>query len=123
MYNIFLTIGYQLTKQYVIYLSSMKNIFLLLTFSSLASILQVELLFSENSAAIAEKTSQKRNITKAKVAPAIDGKNEDECWDTLEWSSLDQRWLGEEYDIKDFSGRYKLTWDEEALYLLPLHIM
>ena len=57
----------------------MKNIFLLLTFSSLASIVQVELLFSENLATNIEKTSEKRNVTKAKTAPFIDGKSEDEC--------------------------------------------
>ena len=31
---------------------------------------------------------------------------------------LDQLWLGNSYTNQDFSGRYKLSWSEDALYLL-----
>ncbi|MEN0006928.1 MAG: sugar-binding protein, partial [Bacteroidota bacterium] len=29
-----------------------------------------------------------------------------------------QRWLGEPYTDEDFSGRYKLTWSEDFIYIL-----
>lgn len=51
-------------------------------------------------------------------APIIDGAMDDQIWDTSPWRKLDQRWLGNLYSSDDFSGRYKLTWNEEALYLL-----
>jgi len=43
--------------------------------------------------------------------------NED-AWGTQEWHAIDQLWLGEAYSDSDFNGRYKLLWDEAALYLL-----
>ena len=94
----------------------------IISLSIVALTFQVDSLFSKNTFSTvnvsSDKTEKKRNISKAKTVPTIDGKNEDACWGELEWSALDQRWLGEEYSIKDFSGRYKLTWDEDALYLL-----
>lgn len=53
----------------------MKNIFLLLTFSAFASIVQVELLFSENISTPIESTSQLNNVT-VKTLPPIVGNNE-----------------------------------------------
>ena len=67
----------------------------------------------------AEKVDhQTIHVNKAKFTPIIDGKASDECWSNASWLPLDQRWLGDAYTPDDFSGRYKLTWDEEALYLL-----
>ena len=34
------------------------------------------------------------------------------------WHPINQLWLGEAYTKDDFEGRYKLTWTEDALYLL-----
>ncbi|WP_411894539.1 DUF6265 family protein [Winogradskyella sp. A2] len=50
--------------------------------------------------------------------PVIDGVADEAIWDNCQWLPLDQRWLGEAYSDVDFKGNYKLTWDEDALYLL-----
>ena len=101
----------------------MKNTLIISVCSALFFIIHIEMLFSKNTAAKSYenkiiRTEKKRNISKTAVAPIIDGKKEDPCWDAIEWELLDQLWMGEPYDITDFAGRYKLTWDEEALYLL-----
>lgn len=63
---------------------------------------------------------QKRDIKvrKSKVKPVINGKADDAVWATSDWLPIDQLWLGNAYDNNDFSGRYKLSWSEDALYLL-----
>ena len=50
--------------------------------------------------------------------PKIDGVANDICWQKNNWQPLDQKWLGEDYTSEDFSGRYKVSWDENKLYLL-----
>lgn len=61
---------------------------------------------------------QLRQVSKAIITPTIDAIADDPAWEHIPWNSLDQRWLGEEYSKEDFSGRYKLTWTPEALYLM-----
>ncbi len=53
----------------------------------------------------------------AKV-PIIDGFSSDSCWNLVQWDTLDQIWLGTAYSKQDFTGRYKLVWDDSLLYLL-----
>lgn len=65
-----------------------------------------------------KKDHQIINVNKAETAPKIDGKANDECWKNDTWLALDQRWIGGPYSEDDFKGRYKLSWNEEALYLL-----
>jgi hypothetical protein len=50
--------------------------------------------------------------------PLIDGKSEDPVWQAAEWLPLDQVWIGKAPSAADFSGRYKILWDENNLYLL-----
>ena len=57
-------------------------------------------------------------VKKATVKPIIDGKADDAIWKNNNWLPLDQLWLGNAYSKDDFSGRYKLSWTDEALYLL-----
>jgi len=57
-------------------------------------------------------------VKKAVVSPSLDGKVTESCWNLSPWYSIDQNWLGAAYTHEDFSGRYKLSWDEDALYLL-----
>ena len=57
-------------------------------------------------------------VKKATIKPEIDGKADEDIWKNNIWLPLDQRWLGNAYTEEDFSGRYKLTWAEDALYLL-----
>lgn len=61
---------------------------------------------------------QLRQIHKATIAPTIDGKADDPIWEEVAWQPLDQKWLGDDYKPEDFSGRYKLTWTPEGLYLI-----
>lgn len=55
---------------------------------------------------------------KTDQTPVIDGAFTEAIWSRSAWLPLDQLWLGETYSPRDFSGRYKVAWDEEALYLL-----
>lgn len=57
-------------------------------------------------------------VRKAEVKPVIDGKADDDIWSSKIWLPLHQLWLGEAYSKEDFAGRYKLSWDEDAIYLL-----
>jgi hypothetical protein len=57
-------------------------------------------------------------VKKSKVLPIIDGKADDAIWSQTDWHALDQLWLGTAYSKDDFQGRYKLTWSDDALYLL-----
>lgn len=65
-----------------------------------------------------KKINQLITVRKAKVKPVIDGKTNDDIWSSKFWLPLDQLWLGKAFTKEDFSGRYKLTWSEDALYLL-----
>lgn len=61
---------------------------------------------------------QLRQVKKAVISPEIDGIANDPAWQNADWQPLDQKWLGEDYTPADFSGKYKLTWTPEALYIL-----
>ncbi len=68
-------------------------------------------------------SSKKQNhqqiiVNKAQKKPIIDGHALDACWGNAKWLALDQLWLGDSYSNEDFNGRYKLSWDEDALYIL-----
>jgi hypothetical protein len=51
-------------------------------------------------------------------APVIDGIADDAAWQSAEWREIKYRWLGPEYSTSDFSGRFKVVWTGERLYLL-----
>lgn len=57
-------------------------------------------------------------VKKALETITIDGIANETSWQNADWHLIDQRWLGNPYDTIDFSGRYKLAWSDEALYLL-----
>jgi len=66
-----------------------------------------------------EKTDhQIREIKKAEIAPNVDGDMSDPIWKQTKWYPMDQNWIGEFPNFKDFMGRYKMTWSPEALYIL-----
>ena len=55
---------------------------------------------------------------RALVAPTIDGDSGDASWQLAGWRDIDVRWLGPEYSPADFSGRFKVVWTEDRLYLM-----
>lgn len=55
---------------------------------------------------------------KVTVAPIIDGLSNDESWNKANWHPLDQHILGVMPTAEDFNGRFKITWDENRLYIL-----
>ena len=76
-------------------------------------------LFITLNSSFAQKSNTRvTEVKKAAKIPIIDGRRDDDCWRDLDWHPLDQRWIGEEYSKKDFSGRYKLSWSKDALYVL-----
>lgn len=50
--------------------------------------------------------------------PLIDGRAKDECWKNATWYPIDQLWLGNKYAKEDFAGRFKVTWTNQAVYIL-----
>ena len=50
----------------------------------------------------------------------IDGKATEDCWAKAEWKPIDQVWIpwGTKIAPTDFSGKYKVAWDANYLYLL-----
>lgn len=57
-------------------------------------------------------------VKKTNEIPVIDGIVNDVCWKESDWITLNQIWLGESPSNEDFMGHYKLSWSEDALYLL-----
>lgn len=50
--------------------------------------------------------------------PKLDGKSDDKCWQTAKWYPLNQSWIGAYPPLEDFSGRFKLVYGADSLYLL-----
>lgn len=57
-------------------------------------------------------------VKKVQSNPKIDGIADENIWQNTQWYPIDQLWLGSQYNSADFEGKYKLTWTNEALYLL-----
>lgn len=54
----------------------------------------------------------------APAAPAVDGNPDDPVWRTAEWRAIDKPVFEPAPGPEDFSGRYKLVWTPEYLFLL-----
>jgi hypothetical protein len=50
----------------------------------------------------------------------IDGQALEDCWENAEWHEIDQVWIpyGATMSNGDFSGKFKVSWDESFLYVL-----
>jgi len=73
------------------------------------------------SATVAEKHLADRSVYAAPlaaIAPRVDGSAADTAWEAAPWREIRYRWLGPEYSADDFSGRFKVVWTEERIYLL-----
>ncbi len=68
---------------------------------------------------VSQKTDhQLRSVKKITDKITIDGIGNETSWDNATWYPMDQVWLGEPVDSTDFTGRYKLAWSKNALYVL-----
>lgn len=55
---------------------------------------------------------------KAAVAPVINGLEDDLAWHHAQWHPIDQTILGSVPNLADFSGRFKVVWTEQRLFVL-----
>lgn len=55
---------------------------------------------------------------RAAPVPTIDGVADDMAWQSAPWREISHRWLGPEYSVTDFQGRYKIAWAPDRIYLL-----
>lgn len=68
--------------------------------------------------------SQTQNDTifnfKSETPVIIDGQATEDCWANAEWHAIDQVWIPWNATMKtgDFNGRFKVSWDENYLYVL-----
>jgi len=63
--------------------------------------------------------SEVRAVVHVAQAPVIDGRADEADWARAEWRELHHVLVGlPPQDAGDFSGRYRLLWREDALYLL-----
>lgn len=60
----------------------------------------------------------KQQFTAVYGTPVLDGSGADEVWELSDWLPIDRVWAGAQPTPDDFSGRYKLAWDENNLYIL-----
>lgn len=62
------------------------------------------------------RPSDTLTIFQTKDLPVIDGKFNDECWNTIQWQPIDQTWIpyGDTVSKKDYSGEYKILWSKKT---------
>ena len=58
-----------------------------------------------------------QTVTYTSAPVTIDGMASEAAWGNAQWHSLDKLMVGNMPEKHDFSGRYKLLWDENYLYL------
>jgi len=66
----------------------------------------------------AEESSNLLQAHKTQTKITIDGIGSESSWGLAKWQPLDQLILGAKPTEQDFSGQFKILWDEEQLYLL-----
>ena len=82
------------------------------------SIVLFLLLLSCNTDVKKKKDTSILEVPYTQNTPNVDGKATESFWNLITWQPLDQNWVGGPYEYDDFNGRYKLAWNEQALYLL-----
>ncbi len=55
---------------------------------------------------------------RALLTPEIDGIADEVAWAQAAWQEVDQLWLGPEFNAADYSGRYKVVWTPESIFIL-----
>lgn len=70
------------------------------------------------SSASADSEKSTLSVPKANSHIIIDGDSSDKAWQQGNWQLLNHVWVGDKPSREDFSGRYKLVWQSDALYLM-----
>ncbi|HAH26170.1 MAG TPA: hypothetical protein DCL77_20810 [Prolixibacteraceae bacterium] len=52
------------------------------------------------------------------IPVVIDGSDKDDCWAKSDWKPINQVWIGPKVAASDFTGKYKMAWDANYLYVL-----
>lgn len=65
-----------------------------------------------------DKSSVQYDAFYVSRAPIIDGLSDDFAWTGAAWHPLDTLIIGSALDPNDFSGRFKIVWTSERIYLL-----
>ncbi|MFK7756286.1 MAG: sugar-binding protein [Flavobacteriales bacterium] len=55
---------------------------------------------------------------KTSTSLIIDGCGDEDVWLNSEWYDLNYKWMGNTVDSIDYFGKFKVSWDEEYMYLL-----
>ncbi len=76
--------------------------------------------FTFNNKVLALEVLDKRPLKANKVIKSIiiDGIADDDSWQRATWQPIDKLIIGTMPSKEDFSGRYKIMWDAQHLYLL-----
>jgi len=80
---------------------------------------QTENCYATSSSWSAEARSEGDFIAKQTSTPlVIDGCATDSIWSTAAWYSMNYIWMGDSVDQADYKGRFKLSWNQDYLYVL-----
>ncbi len=71
-----------------------------------------------NTVVLADENTNQLQAHKAQEKMIIDGAANESSWTIGEWQPLNHLILGQQPTKQDFSGQFKLLWDEQYLYLL-----
>ncbi|WP_018342574.1 PQQ-dependent sugar dehydrogenase [Cytophaga aurantiaca] len=55
---------------------------------------------------------------RAQTAPVIDGNSNDACWTNATWYDVSYLWLGAQPSAADFTGKFKVSWTANKLYII-----
>ncbi len=87
---------------------------------NLSYFLTIVIVFLSSAQVFALAELDKRPLQAKKITSAItiNGIADDASWQQASWQPIDKLILGEMPSKDDFSGRFKIMWDENQLYLL-----
>jgi len=80
--------------------------------------MRTSLLLTGLIAASTSYTSLAYEAPQAEIAPLVDGQANDLAWDKAQWEAIDQLTLGTQPSSDDFSGRFKVVWTNDKLFIL-----
>lgn len=72
---------------------------------------------AESGTTHAESRSQYR-APFASAGIQVDGNPQDAAWESAAWRAINYTWLGPDHSETDFTGRFKIVWTEQQVYLL-----